>query len=62
MGYVLIAVMFYTLVKYGFEIWLQLFYAKQANERDYGFGRRIMELEEKVTRLGEEISKLETAH
>ncbi len=60
MGYLLIAVMFYTLVKYGFETWSQLFYARQSDERDYGFGYDILELEKKADRFEERIIKLET--
>ena len=59
MGYLLIAVVFYTVAKFGFEVWSELFYARQADERDYGFGRSIMELEEKVTKLENRVTILE---
>ena len=59
MGYLLIAVMFYTLVKYGFEAWSQLFYARQANERDCTFGYDILKLEREVDELTNRVKALE---
>ncbi len=51
MGYLLLAVVFYTVVKYGYRVWLEFFSARQADERDYGFGHDILVLQKRVAAL-----------
>ncbi len=51
MGYLLLAVVFYTVVKYSVKMWLQFRYEKDDAERDHGYGREIMELQKRVETL-----------
>ena len=59
MGYLFLSVVFYTVVKYGFDTWSALFYVQQATDRDYGFDHGIRKLEEKVITLRNRVDVLE---
>lgn len=52
MGYLLLAVMFYTVVKFSVDVWLQFRYEAEKEDRDYRFGLEIK-------RLGKRVDKLE---
>ena len=56
MGYLLLAVVFYAVVKFGFEVWSQLRYEKSEVGREYGFGYDIRRLTKRV----DELEKTET--
>jgi len=56
MGYLLLAVVFYAVVKFGFEVWSQLQYEKSEVEREYGLGYDIRRLAKRV----DELEKTET--
>ena len=51
MGYLLLAVVFYAVVKFGFEVWSQLRYEKSEVDRDYGYEREIRQLKNRVKAL-----------
>ncbi len=53
MGYLLLAVVFYTAVKFVFEVWSQLRYEKNEVERDYGYGQEIRNLKLRLDILEE---------
>ena len=56
MGYLLLAVVFYAVVKFGFEVWSQLRYEKSEVKREYGLGYDIRRLAKRV----DELEKTET--
>ncbi len=53
MGYVLLAVMFYTVVRFGTDVWLQLRDEKMGDERYYEYGQKLRLLDNRVTILEE---------
>lgn len=59
MGYVLLAVMFYTIVRAGVEIWLQFRYERNDHDRDYGHGEEIRELKKRIKLLENRVVILE---
>lgn len=54
MGYLLLAVVFYTVVRFGVDVWLQFRYEKNTHQEKY-------DLEEKVMTLNKEIAELKKA-
>ncbi len=53
MGYLLLAVMFYTVVKYSTRVWTQIRYEAQEDKRETAYRQQekeIIELKEKVQR------------
>ncbi len=56
MGYLFLAVVFYTVVKFGFERWSQLRYEFNDRARDYGYGHNIRKLTKRI----DELEKTET--
>ena len=59
MGYLLLAVVFYTVVRFSVEVWSQLRYEKNDEERDYRFAHDIQELGMEVTGLEVRVGTLE---
>ena len=59
MSYLLLAVVFYTVVRFSVEAWSQLRYEKNDEERDYGFAHDIQELGMEVTGLEVRVGTLE---
>jgi len=53
MGYLLLAVVFYAVVKFGFEVWSQLRYEKSEVGRDYGYSLEIRNLKLRLDILEE---------
>ena len=51
MGYLLLAAVFYTIVKYSFEVWLQLQSEKGNRDREFDLEDKVMELNEEITEL-----------
>lgn len=51
MGYLLLAVMFYTVVKYSYELWELLRYEKKDHEEIYNLRDKIIALNEEITEL-----------
>lgn len=51
MGYLFLAVVFYTVVKFVFERWSQLRYEKSEVDREYGLGYEIRRLTKRVDEL-----------
>ena len=51
MGYLFLAVVFYTTVKFSFEVWSQSRYEKGETDRDFGYGSEIKDLKKMVAQL-----------
>ena len=51
MSYLLLAVVFYTIVKYSFEVWLQLRSEKRNRNREFDLEDKVMELNEEIAEL-----------
>ncbi len=58
MGYLLLAVMFYTVVKYSVKVWLELFYARQEKEENFKFSYVTQELKKRVGVLERQHEKI----
>ena len=48
MHYLLLAVMFYTIVRYSVEVWTELLFARKEREEYYGNGKIILDVEKRV--------------
>ena len=55
MGYLFLATVFYTVVKFSVDVWLQLRYERDDAERNHEHGYEIGELKKKVAELEKEI-------
>ena len=53
MGYLLLAVVLYTTVKFSFDVWSQLRYEKNEAERDYEYSLEIRNLKLRLDILEE---------
>ena len=59
MGYLFLAVVFYTVVKYGVHVWSQLFYAQNNKDDENRFAYITEQLKKKIKMLENRVAVLE---
>ena len=59
MGYLLLAVVFYTVVKYGVKVWLELLYLKHEEDNENRFAYVTEQLKKRVKLLENRATILE---